>query len=243
MNYQTVILGSWTAFIIVWVVASFGAKRDIRDGGISSVLYRSFILQVIGVALVVFAVLRVVTGTDNSSRAVAGIFSNSIFAPPLALGWIATVIVAIGILFAIWARINLGRNWSSAPAVKENPKLVTSGPYRFVRHPIYTGVLLAAFGTALTGTVFGVGLFLIALVMFSLRIPKEEKIMLELFPNEYSSYQARTKRLIPFVVANLSPSSAMLPYTHAMVFIHSELLCGNLFSKCNSSFRAGRFRE
>jgi len=199
MSYETVILGSWTAFILVWVVASFGAKRDIQGGGVSSVLYRSFILQVIGVVLVVFVALRVVTGTDRYAMAGAAIFRNSTFTPPLALGWIAAALVVLGIFFAIWARINLGRNWSSAPAVKENPKLVTSGPYRFVRHPIYTGVLLAAFGTALTGTAFGIGLFLIALVMFSLRINKEEKIMLGLFPNEYTSYQAHTKRLIPFV--------------------------------------------
>jgi len=199
MSYETVILGSWTAFILVWVVASFGAKRDIRGGGVSSVLYRSFILQVIGVVLVVFTALRVVTGTDRYAMAGATIFRNGIFMPPLAFGWIAAALVVLGVLFAIWARINLGRNWSSAPAVKENPKLVTSGSYRFVRHPIYTGVLLAAFGTALTGTAFGIGLFLIALVMFSLRINKEEKIMLGLFPNEYTSYQAHTKRLIPFV--------------------------------------------
>jgi protein-S-isoprenylcysteine O-methyltransferase len=199
MSYQTVILGSWTAFIIVWVVASFGAKRDIRGSSASSVLYRSFILKVIGIALVVFAALRVVTGTDRYAMAGAAIFRDGTFTPPLALGWIAAALVVLGILFAIWARINLGRNWSSAPAVKENPKLVTSGPYRFVRHPIYTGVLLAAFGTAWTSTAFGIGLFLIASIMFSLRIHKEEQIMLKLFPNEYSSYQARTRRLIPFV--------------------------------------------
>lgn len=199
MSYETVILGSWIALILVWVIGSFGVKRDIRGGGIYSVFYRSFILKIIGVALVVYVALRVAIGTDQYARTTVAIFRYGIFMPPLVLGWIAAVLVALSILFAIWARINLGRNWSSAPAVKEKHTLVTSGPYQFVRHPIYTGVLFAAFGTALTGTGFGIYLFIIASVLFSLRINKEEKIMLEIFPNEYSSYQARTKRLIPFV--------------------------------------------
>jgi protein-S-isoprenylcysteine O-methyltransferase Ste14 len=76
---------------------------------------------------------------------------------------------------------------------------VTTGPYAYVRHPIYTGILLAALGTALTGTVFGIGVVVFASIVFLSRIGKEEKIMLELFPNEYPAYQARTKRLVPFV--------------------------------------------
>ena len=201
MSYETIILGSWLALMFVWVVASFGVKRDIRSGDIPGevLVYRYFILRIIGVALVVFVLARFATGTDHFSRSGAEIFDNGIFTPPLVLGWVAAILVALGVLFAIWARIHLGRNWSSTPSVKENHELVTSGPYHFVRHPIYTGVLLAAFGTALSGTVFGIVLFLIAPIMFSLRINKEEKIMLELFPNEYPPYQARTKRLIPFV--------------------------------------------
>jgi protein-S-isoprenylcysteine O-methyltransferase len=201
MSYEIIILWSWAVLMFVWVVGSFGVKRDIRSGSVSSkvLAYRYLFLQVIGIVLVVFTLWHVVTGRDDSTKAVAAIFSNGTFTPPLALNWIAAILVVLGILFAIWARINLGRNWSSTPSIKENHKLVTSGPYRFVRHPIYTGILLAAFGTALTGTSFGIILFLIALIIFSLRIPKEEKIMLELFPNEYPSYQRRTKRLIPFV--------------------------------------------
>ncbi len=199
MNYTTVILFFWGALVVVWIVGSFKVKRDIRGGGIYGLFNRYKILQIIGVALVVIAVLRFTAVKDRYARAVAALFEKGVFAPPPALGWFAAALVALGILFAVWARFHLGRNWSGAPAVKEKPELVTSGPYRFVRHPIYAGIVLAAFGTALTGTPFGIYIFVIASVIFLPRMNKEEKIMFELFPNEYPAYRARTKRLIPFV--------------------------------------------
>jgi protein-S-isoprenylcysteine O-methyltransferase Ste14 len=119
--------------------------------------------------------------------------------PPPALGWVAAALTLLGTLIAVWARIHLGRNWSAAPAVKEKHELVVGGPYRFVRHPIYTGVLLAMLGVALTGSFFTIGILAVASVMVFRRIGKEEAIMLELFPGDYPAYQARTKRLIPFV--------------------------------------------
>ncbi|HUY05534.1 MAG TPA: isoprenylcysteine carboxylmethyltransferase family protein [Candidatus Paceibacterota bacterium] len=198
-TYGAVILFSWAAFIIVWMVAAFGIKRDIRGGGITGLWYRFFLLRLVGVALVVFVVWRVVTGTAHYSKATAVLAHNALFTPPAVVGWIGAALAVLGVAFAVWARFHLGTNWSPVPAVKENHELVTSGPYRYVRHPIYTGVILAAFGAALTGTIFGMGIFLVVSVMFFLRISKEEEIMLELFPGAYPAYQARTKKLIPFV--------------------------------------------
>jgi protein-S-isoprenylcysteine O-methyltransferase Ste14 len=83
--------------------------------------------------------------------------------------------------------------------MKQEHELVTNGPYEYVRHPIYTGMLLAAFGSALTGSGFAIGVFVLASVLFLSRMPREEQIMLGLFPNAYPHYQAETKRLIPFV--------------------------------------------
>ena len=83
--------------------------------------------------------------------------------------------------------------------MKEHHELVTTGPYAYVRHPIYSGILLTALGTALAGTGFGIGVFVFGSIIFLSRIGTEEKIMLGLFPNEYPTYQARTKRLVPFV--------------------------------------------
>jgi protein-S-isoprenylcysteine O-methyltransferase Ste14 len=154
-------------------------------------------MRLVVTLLVGFSAMRLL----RRARSATGFFSNraSIFAPTPGLGWAAAVMTAIGIGLAIWARVFLGRNWSPRPAVKEHHELVTTGPHAFVRHPIYTGILVAAFGTALTGAVFGTAVFIFASIIFLSRIGKEEKIMLELFPNEYPAYQARTKRLVPFV--------------------------------------------
>ena len=126
-------------------------------------------------------------------------FAHPLFTPTLILGWASALLTAIGIGFAIWARVNLGRNWSSRPTVKEQHELVTTGPYAYVRHPIYSGIMLAALGTALVTSIFGIGVLVFISITFALRMHKEEKIMLELFPEQYPEYQKHTKRLVPFV--------------------------------------------
>lgn len=105
----------------------------------------------------------------------------------------------VGVAFAIWARIHLCRNWSPAPAMKENHELITSGPYQFVRHPIYTGMIVAALGSALAINNFFWLMLIIAVLIFVSRINKEEKFMLRLFPDQYPGYKKRTKALVPFV--------------------------------------------
>ena len=199
ITYNTIILVTWAVFIFIWALLAFSVKRDVRGKGISSIWYRFFLLRLALVALVVFVAVRIARGTAHYASADPFVFESTVFAPPLLLGWLAALLAVMGIAFAVWARFHLGTNWSPAPAVKEGHELITSGPYQWVRHPIYTGVILAALGTALTGTPFGIGTFLIACVIFVVRIGKEERIMLELFPNSYPAYQARTKKLIPFV--------------------------------------------
>jgi len=197
MHYGTVILWSWAAFLFVWAAMAFGVKRDVRGGGSASVWTSAWPVRLVVALLLVFALLR----TGARARGQPAAFSGRalVFVPSPTLGWIAAAIVVCGICIAIWARLALGRNWSPRPSMKEHHELVTSGPYTVVRHPIYTGMLLAAFGSALTGSMFAIGVFVLAGVVFLSRIPREEKIMLDLFPTEYPLYQARTKRLIPLV--------------------------------------------
>ena len=108
--------------------------------------------------------------------------------------------LAAGIAFAVWARHYLGRNWSGTVTVKQDHELIRSGPYRLVRHPIYTGLLLAILGTAVA---FGEwrGLLAFALLTGSLllKLRVEERFMGESFPNEYARYRAEVPALIPFV--------------------------------------------
>jgi protein-S-isoprenylcysteine O-methyltransferase Ste14 len=198
ITYETVILGCWAAFLLVWAVSAFYTKRDTRrgDGNISQQFW--LLRLVAAVALLLFVAVRIATGSAHFPYFVL-ILLRSNFPQSAVLDWAAAALSVIGVGIAIWARIYLGRNWSSRPAVKENHELVTTGPYAYIRHPIYTGLILMAFGTALTGSLWGIGVFIIASLSLILRIGKEEKIMLELFPDAYPVYQVRTKKLIPWV--------------------------------------------
>ena len=106
----------------------------------------------------------------------------------------------LGCLFAIWARLALGDNWSGRPTVKAGHELVVAGPYALARHPIYTGILVAAIGTGLTDLqgrrVLGVVIIALS-VLFKIR--QEEHLMIETFPDSYPLYQRRVKKLIPGV--------------------------------------------
>jgi protein-S-isoprenylcysteine O-methyltransferase Ste14 len=195
ITYDSIILLSWAAFLLVWGISAFFVKRDVRGGSYAAIWQRYWVLRLGVAALIVILAARLARRIGSSGV----VFFRGIFTPPPALGWAAAAFTAIGIGFAIWARVYLGRNWSPRPAMKEHHELVTTGPYAYVRHPIYTGVMLAALGTALMGTIFGIGMFVIISINFALRIGKEEKIMLELFPNQYPEYRKRTKRLVPFV--------------------------------------------
>ena len=112
---------------------------------------------------------------------------------------LGAVMVAAGLGFAAWARAHLGRNWSGIVTVKEDHALVRTGPYRAVRHPIYTGLLLALIGTAMAiGEWRGVLAVIFALIGFLWKIHVEEKRMRENFP-EYAQYRHQTAALIPLL--------------------------------------------
>ena len=104
-----------------------------------------------------------------------------------------------GVAFAIWARVTRGRNWGMPMTLHDDPELVTAGPYRFVRHPIYTGLAAMFIGTAL---VFPLGAFagviMIAYMIFSAR--REERDMETRFPDAYPAYKQRSKMLVPFLI-------------------------------------------
>ncbi|HET9330175.1 MAG TPA: isoprenylcysteine carboxylmethyltransferase family protein [Steroidobacteraceae bacterium] len=112
---------------------------------------------------------------------------------------IGMVLLVAGLLFTVWAREHLGRNWSGTVTVKQDHELIRTGPYGYVRHPIYTGGLTAVLGTALaSGTVrawLGFAIIAIALIR-KLRI--EERFMAETFPGSYAAYRAQVPALMPF---------------------------------------------
>jgi protein-S-isoprenylcysteine O-methyltransferase Ste14 len=128
------------------------------------------------------------------------IFNFVNYAPvstPLSI--VGLLVFAAGLAFFIAARQTLGRNWSQTVSAKQDQELVTSGPYRYVRHPMYAAGLLACIGAAIVVGGAFVFMLITLLPIFIWRIGAEDKLMTEQFPTRYASYMQRTKSLIPFV--------------------------------------------
>jgi len=176
---QTVIAVAWIPFWIYWLVSAAGAKKGRTD--------RRRIPFTGLTALSVFILVRVLRGGGGAVHS------------PV-LGVIGAVLFAAGIGLAIWARINLGSNWGMPMTQKEEPELVTSGPYRFVRHPIYSGLLAGVLGTALATNLYGLIIVAVLGVYFYVSASVEERNLIATFPSTYPAYQAGTKMLIPFVL-------------------------------------------
>ena len=119
-----------------------------------------------------------------------------------AAGITGIILTLAGLGFATYSRIYLGRNWSNIPAIKVGQQLIRTGPYRFVRNPMYTGILVALVGAvAATGVLLAFLLFGIIVIAIWMKIRAEEEILLETFGEEYLQYRKDVKAaLIPFVV-------------------------------------------
>ena len=187
--YNWIVVACWFVFVVYWALSSFNTKRTAsgRYSALSGTLLR------IAGAIVVLLILRAgyISGLNAPALSAA--------AHPVA-GTLGAACAVIGIAFAVWARTHLGRNWGMPRAVKENPELITSGPYRYVRHPIYTGVLLALLGSMLVAGPWWLVVFAIACAYFFYSAKQEEKRMRAAFPDAYPAYMRRTKMLIPFVL-------------------------------------------
>jgi protein-S-isoprenylcysteine O-methyltransferase Ste14 len=129
-------------------------------------------------------------------------FLNERFLPPGDWGfWCGAGVTAGGLLFSVWARRHLGDNWSQAVTVKKGHELITSGPYALVRHPIYTGLLLAFLGSAVARGEWR-GLVAVALVFGALwnKLRLEEKWMRAQFGESYEAYSRRVAALVPHII-------------------------------------------
>ncbi|HEY2171066.1 MAG TPA: isoprenylcysteine carboxylmethyltransferase family protein [Candidatus Angelobacter sp.] len=179
----------WTALWIVWLLSALMAKRSVQRQTTASRLEQSIL------ATTAFCLLfgrglwphwlrqRVLPGHD------------------VALLWTGLVLTAAGVGFAIMARFWIGRNWSGTITIKEQHELIQSGPYRIVRHPIYTGLLLAYLSTAIVhGELRGFVGFVLLLLGFGLKLRMEEAFMVQQFGTAYLDYKQRVKALVPFVV-------------------------------------------
>ena len=115
--------------------------------------------------------------------------------------WVGIAITLLGLGFAVWARVHLGQYWSGRVTIKAGHKLIQTGPYRIVRHPIYTGILLGLVGSAIAvGEVRALMAIVLAAVGIFFKIRVEEKFLLEEFGPAYLQYKKEVKTIIPFVL-------------------------------------------
>ena len=182
-----VIPGLWGAWWIYWHVAAFGTKPAQRRESVAS-----RVSHILPLVLAVWLFIR------------PGMAGPALGAPILpyadSFPVIGALLVAAGLGFAVWARMHLAGNWSGTVTVKQDHELVRSGPYALVRHPIYTGLLLAAVGTVVAIDRWSalVALALMA-AAFLRKIVIEERFMADAFGPAYAAYSRTTPRLVPYL--------------------------------------------
>ena len=180
MNTLRVAVGIvWVTFWIYWFVSALCAKA-----GTGSRFWVHGRFAIVIAAIIVIRIVHPHGWTSNSP----------------VVGAIGSALLVCGLAVAVWARVTIGRNWGMPMTTKKEPELVTSGPYQYVRHPIYSGLLLAFLGTALLANVIGlviVGAFA-ATFYYSARV--EERNLTQAFPDAYPEYREHTKMLVPFVL-------------------------------------------
>ena len=178
----------WLCWLSYWILAAARGRRRRRSEAQSS---RSLHIALLAVAFFLLLFRPLCIGPLSWRVVPAG-------ALPHAIG---LLIALAGLLFTVWARSRLGENWSAAIAVEGEHQLVRTGPYALVRHPIYSGLLLAIAGTAVSdGSLRAFLGAALACVAYLRKIGVEEALLLRRFGTQYEDYRRRVKALVPFVV-------------------------------------------
>jgi len=178
---EIVIFGCWAAFWVYWIAAAFGNKAGQQQ-------WRRFAGFRIVVILVLFVLVR--------ARVFRG---HSVIGDPWLQG-IGLVLFYLGLALAVWARVYIGRNWGMPMTQKVDPELIMTGPYRRVRHPIYSGIILAMIGTAIAVSLYWLVMMALVGSYFIYSATVEERFMAGRFPDAYPQYKHATKMLIPFIL-------------------------------------------
>jgi protein-S-isoprenylcysteine O-methyltransferase Ste14 len=175
----------WLAWLAYWFIAARDVKPLRREESIGSRLTHVLPLAIGAILLA-------------SARLPASWLDDRFLPPSRAIYWAGVMMVAAGLGFAVWARRHLGRNWSGRVGLKQDHELIRTGPYGLVRHPIYSGLLLAILGTAIA---FGQWRDTLAFVFIAAAVWRksrlEERYLAEIFPQDYARYRAQVPALIP----------------------------------------------
>ena len=177
---ELVLAVGWAAFWLYWLVAAFSMKRS-RVSWSRELRIRAVIVVMV-IVLIRLGAFR----------------GHGINTTPWRAG-LGLLLFAAGLGFAIWARVHIGRNWGSPMTQKDEPEVVTSGPYQLVRHPIYSGILIAGVGTAMALSWQWLIAVALAGVYFLYSAAVEERYLAEQLPDIYPEYKRSTKMLLPFI--------------------------------------------
>ncbi len=177
----------WAVFFVFWTISAFSTKPTLERQPLPKRVAPLFLV------LLALVFLNLKFHWVLLRRRVL---------PPLpGLDVVAAVLAFLGLQIALWARVSIGRNWSARVTLKVGHELIQHGPYRWVRHPIYSGLLLMALGSVLCSNEINAFLGLaIGIAAVWVKLRSEEALMTKRFPEAYPQYKARTKALIPFLL-------------------------------------------
>ncbi len=187
---RTLVTLCWVGLITYWLISAASAKRSAQSGSWGS---RA------AIRLTILIVVIILIRLPESRHFLAGM-ARRMSGPDSIAAIIGVILCLAGVALAVSARTYIGRNWGMPMSLREGHELVTSGPYAYIRHPIYSGILLLTVGSAIAASPMWLALFVVCLVYFVYAARVEERDMTKQFPDAYPAYRRRTKMLIPFVL-------------------------------------------
>lgn len=177
---------AWAVFFLYWIVSSFTAKKSAKGEPGSGILKRILI------GVVVYLIMA------HADDPRLGVFANRFLPRAEWIAWAGAGVTFAGILLAIWARVHIGKYWSATVALKAEHRLIRSGPYARIRHPIYTGILLALAGTAImVGRHATLAAVAILLVSFWFKARREEALLAGEFGAAFEEHRRSTGFFLP----------------------------------------------
>ena len=185
---NNIISNCWALLLVVWLLAAISTKRTVyRESRAQRLRY------MIPIMIGCYLLFR--------GNRLPYPFNVRIIPHIDAILVTAAALCICGVGLCFWARAVLGRNWSGTVTLKENHELIVRGPYRLVRHPIYTGLLAMVIATFIQqGHIGGVIGLILIFVSLWIKLSYEEEVMRKQFPDQYAAYRERVKRIIPFVL-------------------------------------------
>ncbi len=186
--YEAFFPVAWILFLLYWQIKAIRTKATQRLEPVASRLLRVFIFLI---AIVLLSTTRIPLRWLYHELWPVGFWPF----------WLGAAVLIAGLLFAVWARVHLGRNWSRSVTIKQDHELITSGPYGVVRHPIYTGILTGFLGTAIAlSQVRGFIAFALIFFVFLIKLRMEERWMRSQFGEMYATYTHQTAALVPHLL-------------------------------------------